>query len=552
MTTSRTVLQRAVTGQARLVAGAAALLMSWQACESLVPVAIGRVIDRAITPHDGGAVLTWIALLAGLFLVLSLSFRFGSRLSRRATEQAAHQARVSVASSILDPRARPDRSRMTGAVVSISNSDADRVGAFCAVLPRTCGALISIVVAAVVLLHISTELGLLVLLGCPVLLVAVHLLGAPLERRAGIEQAHAAEAAGLATDLVNGLRVLKGIGGEGGAADRYEASSRRSLQATMRAARAESAYDAATLLLTMCFLALVALVGGRLAADDRISVGDLVAAVGLAQFLLGPLSQLSATGAAFARARASAVRVATVLAAPRHESGDDRLPEPAPGALAVDTGLMDLRIDPGEFVGVVSDSAEAAEIVTLLATSRYSDASSVRVDGVPVGSLGPAAAASALLVADRGGHLFAESMLDNVLAGQPNAERIGVAIEAADADQVAATLPEGLDTVLAERGRSLSGGQRQRVMLARALAADPEVLVLHDPTTAVDAATEARIAAGLRALRTGRTTVIVTTSPVLLAGCDRVVLLRDGAIYAEGTHARLAETEPSYRELVLT
>jgi len=124
-------------------------------------------------------------------------------------------------------------------------------------------------------------------------------------------------------------------------------------------------------------------------------------------------------------------------------------------------------------------------------------------------------------------------------------------MRAADADEVAATLPDGLDTVLGDGARTLSGGQRQRIALARALAADPPVLVVHDPTTAVDTVTEARIAIGLREMRSGRTTVLVTTSPALLAVTDRVIVLHEGKVSAEGTHAGLVASDVTYRETVL-
>ena len=526
------------------------LLMSWQACEALVPVVIGAVIDHAITPHDTQAILSWIAVLAGVFLALSLSFRFGSRLSRQASEQAAHETRVRLVAAVLDPRTRPDPSRRTATVASVASSDADRVGALCATLPRTCGALVSVVVAAVALLRISAPLGLLVLIGCPPLLLAVHALGIPLDRRSGVEQANAAEAATIATDLVVGLRVLKGIGGEPAASERYRAASRRSLHATLRAARAESAYDAVTLLLTMCFLALVALVGGRFAAEGRIRVGDLVAAVGLAQFLLGPLSQLSSTGAILARARASGRRVAQVLAAPRHVGGSATLPPSTPGSFSVRFAGIELDAEAGELLGVAADAADAAALADVLTMAPFADADTVRVDGAAVRDLDPDAASRLLLVARHDAHLFASTVLDNVRGTAIDDAFAHAAIRASDTDQVADTLPDGLDTMLTERGRTLSGGQRQRVALARALAADPAVLVLHDPTTAVDAATEARVAAGLRELRAGRTTVVIATSPALLAACDRVLLVFEGQVRAEGSHAMLA-AHARYRELVL-
>lgn len=139
--------------------------------------------------------------------------------------------------------------------------------------------------------------------------------------------------------------------------------------------------------------------------------------------------------------------------------------------------------------------------------------------------------------------------MDNVRAGGPAVER---AMAAANADEVAATLPDGAETILTERGRSLSGGQRQRVALARALAADPPVLLVHDPTTAVDAVTEAKIAGKIAEVRRGRTTIVVTTSPALLAVTDRVVVLDGGTVSAHGRHPDLVRDNASYRAAVLS
>ncbi|POM26572.1 putative multidrug resistance ABC transporter ATP-binding/permease protein YheI [Actinomadura rubteroloni] len=588
--TAGDVLRRAVAADRWSVLAAAVLLMAWQVCEALVPVVVGAAIDRAVAPHDGRAILLWLGVLGVLFLVLSLSFRFGARTAKAAAERAANRTRLAVAGAALDPRTRPDPERRTGTLVSIASGDADRVGEFLSVVPRTCSALAAVLVVAVALLRISVPLGLLVLLGAPPLLFAVQRLGGPLERRSGVEQARAAEAADLATDLVTGLRVLKGFGGERAAADRYRAASRRSLRATLRAARAEAVYSGATLLLTLCFVALVALVGGRFAAQHRISVGDLVAAVGLAQFLLGPLSAFTMAGARLAQGRASAARVAAVLDAPRH-AGSAAAPAsrgalevpgafaaapPSPGELEVpgafaaapasggelevpgafaaappsrgEPEVAGFAVAPGETLGIAADGASALALADLLASAPYDGG--VVVDGAEVADLTPDAARRTLLVARHDAPLFAASVQDNVAASAAAPDRVAPALAAADAAQVAATLPDGLATVLTERGASLSGGQRQRVALARALAADPAVLVLHDPTTAVDAATEARMAAGLRDVRADRTTVIIATSPALLAACDRVLLVRDGAVRAEGTHADLA-ADPAYRDLVL-
>lgn len=522
------LLGRTLRGQRRLVSLAAVLYMSWQACESLVPVLIGVVIDHAITPHDARALVLAVAGLAALFLVLSLSFRFASRASTRAAEQAEHELRSDVVRAALGPLT-PAAGRASGELLSIATSDAGYTARVCVLAPRVCGALVSTAVAAVALLLISLPLGLLVLLGAPVLLVATSRVGAILDHRAENEQRHAAAAAAVATDLVAGLRVLKGIGGERVALARYRSASRRSLEATLRAARAESLYEASTVLLTMLFLALVALVGGRLAAEGAVSVGQLVAAVGLAQFLLGPLWQLSAAGAALARSRASARRLLAVQKNASAPAPTGELPAPLHGALHVRRPGYTFALTPGELVGVVADAGEAGELVDALATT----------------------AAGAVLVARHDAWLFGPTVGDAVRTPAADDDTVRAALTAADADEILDALPDGARTRLGERGHTLSGGQRQRLLLARALAADPPVLVLHDPTTAVDAATESLIAGRLRRLRRDRSTLLVTSSPALLDACDRVLVVTDGRVVAEGTHAGLVSSSTAYRELVL-
>jgi ABC-type multidrug transport system fused ATPase/permease subunit len=141
--------------------------------------------------------------------------------------------------------------------------------------------------------------------------------------------------------------------------------------------------------------------------------------------------------------------------------------------------------------------------------------------------------------------------LDRVL--DPTGDRNGAvarALATASTSDILDALPEGLETRVAEKGRSFSGGQRQRLVLARVLAADPEILVLVEPTSAVDAHTEARIAAGLRGHRKGRTTVVVSSSPLMLDAVDAVAFLSEGRVVATGSHAELLETVPAYRAVV--
>ncbi|MEU9012542.1 ABC transporter ATP-binding protein [Streptomyces sp. NPDC048479] len=555
------VLRRAIGGQRRHVAGASLLGMAHQGCEAMVPVVIGLIIDEAVATGSSGALLRRLLVLAALFFVLSTCYRTSARITDGAGEQAAHRLRLDLGSRVLHPGGGADAGRLPGELTAIATGDASRVGAVAAALPYGISALAGLAISAVVLLRISVPLGLLVLFGIPPLLWLGHRISQPLERRSEVEQERAAHASGVAADLVAGLRVLKGIGAESAAVSRYRRTSQDSLAAALRAARSRAWHDGAILALTGIFIAVIGLVGAHLAMRGAISVGDLVAAVGLAQFLLGPFQLLTYVNGEFAQGRASADRIAEVLASsPAVAAGSAAPPDEVAGRLrlrGVTHGALrgvDLDIAPGSLVGVVAkDPAAAADLLLCLGRELDPAEGAIELDGVSLAELEPDGVRRVILVAHHDAALFESSLLDNVLAGTDSGVAdVEPALTASAADDVARALPQGVDTMLTERGRSLSGGQRQRVALARALAADQPVLVVHDPTTAVDTVTESRIAARLRELRRGRTTILVTTSPALLAVTDRVVVLDDGAVTADGRHPDLVATDEAYRSVVLT
>ncbi|WP_079036651.1 ABC transporter ATP-binding protein [Streptomyces silaceus] len=553
------VLRRAIKGQRGRVVSASLLGMTHQGCEALVPVVIGVIIDSAVATGSSASLFRWLLVLAVLFLVLSTSYRTSARITESAAEHAAHRLRLDLGARVLDPRGGADANRLPGALTSIATNDARRVGSVTTVLSYGVSALAGLAISAVALLRISVPLGLLVLLGIPPLLWLGHKISRPLERRSETEQEHAAHASGVAADLVSGLRVLKGMGAESAAVARYRTTSQDSLGAALRAARSRAAHEGAVLALTGVFIAVIGVVGAYLAMRGSISVGDLVAAVGLAQFLLGPFQLLTYVNAEFAQGRASARRIAEVLATPATVEGGEAEPAGAAGHVrlrGVSLGALrgvDLDLPAGSLTGIVTkDPAAANDLLLCLARERDPADGVIELDGTPLTGLDPDALRRAVLVAHHDADLFESSLLDNVRAGADgDAAAVDGALAASAADEVARLLPDGGDTVLAERGRSLSGGQRQRVALARALAADRAVLVLHDPTTAVDTVTESRIAARLREARRGRTTVLVTTSPALLAVTDRVVVLDDGAVRTDGSHPDLLAADESYRAAVL-
>ncbi|TCK26222.1 ABC transporter transmembrane domain-containing protein [Pseudonocardia endophytica] len=562
MTGEGTVLRAAIVGQWRRVVPASALAMVHQACEALVPVLIGVAVDGAIGRQDPAALTGVLVGFVVLFAALTASMRGGGRLVRRATQGAGHALRVRITERALHPRGVDRDALPTGEVFSISTSDAQRVGMVNAAVWTSAGAVAALVVGAVLLLDASVLLGVVVLAGIVPVVVATSLLSGPLVRRSATEQAAAARAATTATDLLSGLRVLAGLGAETVAAARYAAVSAAARDAGTRAAVLIAVRSGLVTAVTGLFLAVVAVLGGSLAIDGSISVGEFVAALGLTQFLLGPLTRIMTVGAQVSRARASAGRVATLLDAPfaiRPGTVDD-----AGTALRIHdlrTGVgppVDLEVAPGESVGVVLGTPGAPEaLLAVLGCEAEPPDGRVRLGGTALEALHPDAVRRVLHVARHDAPLFTGSIRDNIAFGAdgPDADRrVAAAAHAADADQVAAVVHGGLDAPVGERGRALSGGQRQRVALARALATNAPVLVLHEPTTAVDALTETGIAERLHELRRGRTTILITTSPILLAAADRVVLVddeHDGGV-VEGTHARLSAERPRYRELVLS
>ncbi|WP_250035977.1 ABC transporter transmembrane domain-containing protein [Paractinoplanes maris] len=480
-----------------------------QGCEALVPILIGVIVDRAVATGQLSMLILWVSTLAALFLVLTVAYRAGARQLMRAVADEAHRLRLEVAAKVLDPRTEV----RTGDVLTISTTDADTTSYLLDYLPRLFGALVATAISAVGLCLISVPLGLVVLLGTPVVLVGLQRAAPRITRRVAARQEVAGRAASLATDLVTGLRPLRGIGAQDAAAHRYREVSRESLAATLRAAKTVGWFQAASDTVSTLLACGIAILAGWFALSGRISAGELVTVIGLAAFLGEPFATLSAAPGWFASSRASAERIEAVL--------DIRPAEPPP----VGNPIPPVE---GECVGVVVEP-DAGPLVALFD------------DGSPD-----------VLVAPHLPELFSGTIRENLLGA---GDHLSDVLRASAADDVVAAHPDGLDHAIADRGAALSGGQRQRLALARALLAAPRLLVLHEPTTAVDAVTEHAIARGIRDLRHGPGstlgTLLITTSPALLAVTDRVVVVRDGEVVATGTHASLAATDDTYRSAVL-
>jgi ABC-type multidrug transport system fused ATPase/permease subunit len=527
------------------VFAAIAMAVLWMLCQAFVPAVIGRAIDAA-TRHDRHDVLVWCLVL---FVVGAAQAYTGVSRHRFAVVNFLSAMFVTVQATVRQAArlgsALPRRLD-TGEVVAIGTADIRAIGGALDITARGTGSLVAVVMVTVILLTTSVPLGLVVVLGVPVLMAVVGLLIKPLHHRQQDSREQQGLLTGRAADLVGGLRVLRGVGGEAMMAERYRVESQSLRAAGVRTARVESLLEAAQVLLPGVFLVLVTWLGAHFALAGQITVGQLVSFYAYAAFLVAPLRQLTEALDKLTRGHVASRRVVTML------NAETDLPDPpspvSPGHLAGDLADPEsgVVVRPGEITAIVSaQPAEAALIADRL--GRYAEGGTV--GGRPLGDFAVATVRRRILVADNDAHLFSgqlRSDLDPYGTGL-----LPAALHTAAATDIVEALPDGLDSEVAERGRSFSGGQQQRLRLARALVADPDTLILVEPTSAVDAHTEARIAERLITARAGRTTVLCTSSPLVLDRTDRVCFVEDGRVVAIGSHHGLLDTEPRYARTVL-
>lgn len=491
-------------------------LMGHQVAEMLVPVVVGVTIDRAVVPGDIRALGGWLVVLLALFVALTLSWRLGLTGTTRAYLGAEHDLRQRVVARVLDAHGGP--ARTPGATLSLATSDATRVAGTAWLLASQLAAVAAIGTAAVALVAVSAPLALALGTGVPLAVWLMHRLAAPLEQRSAREQTRAADTAGLAADLVAGLRVLHGLGASATAARRYRRTSRDLLGARVGAARATAWYSAGSEVASGVLVAVVALAAGWLALRGSLTVGQLVTVVGVVQTVQTPITETGYLMVSLAQRRASAARLADALAAPAVLAPAVVDAPAAPGRLTLRLDGAEVVVARGEVVGVHADVPGAADLVDVLGARVPDPRGTVLVDDVPAGDLGPGLR-DVVHAPPRDAHLFA-GPLSAVVGG--DAPLDPALLRAAVLDDVLALLPEGAASSVRAGGTDLSGGQRDRVRLARALHRPEPFLVLHEPATAVDSVTEVALAAGLRA-RTDKGVLLVTDSPALLAACDRVV-----------------------------
>ncbi|MFF8864222.1 ABC transporter transmembrane domain-containing protein [Streptomyces sp. NPDC015139] len=534
---------------------------------SALPFCVGLAV-QAVVDRSGSR----LALTGGLMLLCGTGIAVGDTFLHRAavTNWITAAARVQ---QLLARKAAHLGSALTrrvaaGEVVAVSTGDVEKIGWFVEAVSRFTAAALTVVAVCVGLLVYQPALGVVVAVGLPVVALAVLPLLPRATRRADEQREKAGRATELASDTVAGLRVLRGIGGEELFLDRYRRASQEVRHAAVRSARMWSLISAVQVLLPGLLMIMVVWHGVHLAREGRITVGELVTVYSAVMILNYPLRHFEEIAMAYSFSRPSARRAARVLAlerstaatieaGPRPDGGDGTRPDQLPDGdlYDPDTGLL---VPAGRLTAVVcGDPGAAGRLAERLGGHPAEPGRPVLLGGVPLDELPLDTARTAVLVQDKDPVLLSGTLRELLDVPASGAVAAADALAAAQCQDVLDALVQGsvdaadpMDARITERGRSLSGGQRQRLALARSLITDPEVLVLDEPTSAVDSHTEARIADGLRRLRSGRTTVVLTSSPLLLDRADRVVLVHEGEVVATGVHRELVDGEPRYRSVV--
>ena len=549
--------------------------------QAIVPAFLGQALDAGIENGLNGRVWGIGALLLVLFVVYAVGDTMLSYLGVTAWMRTAFDVDRLVGRQISATGKDLSRQVSTGEVATIIASDADYLGKLIEHLPFLLGAAASFLVVAVLMLRTSVSLGLIVILGMPLVAAIVTLVIRPLQKRQAVQREAQSAVTTITTDTVAGLRILRGIGGEDVFARRYRDASQELRRRGVEVASSQATLMTLQVLLPGLFAAIVVWVAARMAVAGSLTPGGLITFYGYTAYLSWPLWVFTSSVQDYTRAVVGARRLSHLLeVAPAAGSLVERLNLDPAAARPVSGDLVDtgsgLRLKEGRMTALVCpDPQVSADLATRL--GRFTDAGpTVTLAGRPLTTMPLEQVRASVVVSGATAQLFTGTLrealdvrggpdprpagLEDLVRAEterttgadvdqqvrpqereaPGDDRLIEAIGIADAGDVLTSLSEGLAGMITEKGRSLSGGQRQRVALARALLTEAPTLVLIEPTSALDSHTEARVAAQVHRARAGRTTVVVTASPLVLEACDEVVLLdSSGTELLRSTHREL-------------
>ena len=557
-----------VRSQAGGVTGAVTSGLLWQAGAVAAPLVVKYAIDHGIVSNDSHALLVWLLILLGVGLleVVAGAFRHLYAIRNRSHSDArvrdalfAHALRLDAS---YHDRVGP------GELLSRASSDSQHVARMMDAIGHTIGYALTVVAVAVVMLVLDAKLAIVVLIPVPFVTLGAWLYSRKYELGTRRLQEAWAETSTLVEETISGIRVVKGLGAGDALASRFRRRSGEVMDRALALARLDAVFIPALEMLPLLGIAAVLWFGGRRVIAGDLTLGSFVAFNAYVVMLVWPLRVLGQRVTTVQKALAASGRITEVLEAepqllePRHAEelerpvrGDVRLEQVRfghEGDRAVLDGL-DLHVAPGESLALVGATGSGKSTVAGLLARLYDpEDGRVLLDGHDLRNLRLTDVRRSVALVFEETFLFSESVRENIRVGRPDADDQAVrrAAELAGAAQFVADLPDGYDTVLGERGFSLSGGQRQRIAIARAILADPAVLVLDDATSAVDATKEHEIRAALGEVMLGRTTLVIAHRPATIALADRVAILEGGRIVEQGTHEELLRRSPRYRALL--
>ena len=540
----------------------------WTVGKISVPLLTREAIDRAI--DVGGSALNW-ALVIVLAGVLTGSLTAARRyLAFRESRMVEMILRGRIHDHVLGLHPGYHDTAQTGQLMSRMSSDLNQVQMFVVMLPLTLSHLALIAGVSVVLLITDPLLALVTLVPLPFINLTARRFSNAIHPAVLAVQSEQAQLSTVVEESVAGVRVVKGFGAERVRMEALTTEADDIREVSMRAARVRARFLPVMELLPSLGLVAVLGIGGLRVLDGSLTIGELVAFNFFVTLLVWPLRSIGMTVAFAQRAAAALERVHEVL-----DVAPAIADPPEPVALPIGGGAVsfssvtfgysdapvldgfDLEIAAGESVAVVGATGSGKSTVARLLLRFYDPSSgSITIDGVDLRDLRVDDVRRAVGIVFEDTLLFNDTVSANIAFAVPgldpraDLERIRSAARAAGADEFIERLPEGYDTVLGERGFSLSGGQRQRIAIARAVLADPRVLVLDDATSAVDPSKEHEIRSAMGVVMRDRTTIVIAHRPGTVAMADRVILVDGGRVAASGTHAELLESNARYREVL--
>jgi ATP-binding cassette, subfamily B, bacterial len=534
----------------------------------LIPYLTGRAID-SIRDHDHHGLWVWaIAIVAAGVARLGLSV--GRRLvAGRVSLGVELDLRNHLYSHLQKLELSFFDRQQTGQLMSRATVDLQSVRFFLGYgLIFIAQSLLSLALAAIAMFALQPGLAALALAPLPFVVLIAFSYGRRSRPALQEVQQRIAELTAEAEENISGVRVVKAFAQEPRQLDRFRHSVSRVFDQALYATKIQALYGPLISFLPNIGLALILFVGGRQVIHGTLTLGQFTAFYAYLLILISPMRTLGYMLSAAQRATASGARIFQVLDREPQITSPASAPALPPGNGSVrlsGVGLtfegsrhpaltdIDLEVEAGETVALVGAMGSGkTALVSLLARLYDVTEGAVYIDGADVRSVDLLSLRHQIATVSDDPFLFSATVHDNIAYARPDAtrEEVEEAARAAQADSFIRALPQGYDTLIGERGLTLSGGQRQRIAIARAIAANPRILILDDATSSVDASTEQEIKLALRELMTDRTTFVIAHRLSTIALANEIVVLEDGRIAAHGTHDELLDTSPLYREIV--